>query len=354
MDMIKENRETIYDLLNDIDQQMDQYEEETITKEELKGWKHAFHKRRFLEHASTGKRLRNAVATFAVLLLGFGIFHNQVSAGVDILTYHIQELLGNGSDLSDYSTKIDRTVTKNGITVSLGDVIVDDGCMYVAYTVKDTNTYTTEEDKLYAQVDANLLINGIPSLNGSRGGMAPGTSQGDEDIYMMELILNNKNPEKNKQYKLVFRNGNGRIGTISFVASGKELMKDVKRTKIDHTLTLENGLVLNMEEYVSNPVQQRIALNLISGVPENMNYDITLQGTDNLGRKMSFYLATWNGTTGKLVLHYDSDSLLDNSADMEGVTSFTVTPYAQEYPENSGKMDTEIKQIGETFTIKAE
>lgn len=347
--------ENIYELLNDMDQDLSQYVEEEVSKEEFKGWKKNFLKRKY---TFKNKKMKYAVAACGVALLGLGLFHNQVSARVDILTYHIQELMGNTKDLSSYSVAVNQTITKNNVTVSLGDVIVDEDCMYIAYTVKDDNPVKDEAEHMGKSVDATVFVNGMPAFNGSRGGMTPRKNEEDVDSYMMEIELNQKNLEKEKQYKIVFtysdEKGRGtKIGDISFVASGEELQKSIERAAINKKLTLVNGTVIDLKEYVSNPVQQKINVELVSEAESGMNYSIELRGTDNLGREVNFYLAVWNGNHGKFVLSYpDNRTLLDNSFDMSEVTSFEVTPYTQEYPDHDGEMDTEIVPIGEAFTIQ--
>lgn len=345
--------QNIYDLLNEMDQQVEQYETENVTAEELKSWKKAFNKKRMqgqTKHA--GKQFRY-VAACAVLLMGCIALRNPVSARMSILTYHIQELMGNTKDLSDYSTAVNKEVTKDGVTVSVGDVIIDEDCMYVAYTVKDLNQYMSEDERMGTSVDAMVYVNGVRASFGSRGGMRPRKNTSDVDTYMMELDLNKNYLEKENHYKLVFTRFDGkhskRVGAVSFVASGVELQKAMKTSEINHVVNLKDAGEITFVEYVANPVQQRI--NVMFG-EETANYDITLRGEDNLGRELQFYLAVKDGNQGKMVLYYlDNDTLLDNAKNMEGVTSFTVTPYAQKYPEKSGKMDEPIEQIGEPFTI---
>ena len=343
--MIRELDENIYDLLNDMDQNVEQYVPEEVTDEEISKWKNKFAKR----NNKNGKIYRFSATKYVaaaavVIALGSVVFAKPAMAGINLLTYHIQELMGGNTDLSSYSYAVDKTISKDGVSVAIGDVIVDDDCIYVSYTVNDENEYGENEIPLGANIDGMLYVNGVSAFGGSRGGM----KEVDEHnyIYMMEYSIANKNMDKEKEYELDFYayndNKTEKIGDVSFIASGNELSKATVSVPVNHDILLSNGYTFKLKDYVANPVQQKITV-VYEGNPTNEDtYDVILRGVDNLGRKMMFYIASTDGNAGKMVLFYeDNQTLLDNSFDMSDVTSFTVCAYEQKMPEESGKIDSE-------------
>ena len=341
--------EKMYELLNDMDQHLNRYKEEEISKTEVKKVMRAFRKRRYEgegRRAVTRKNVRIAAAF--LILFGVGVFtYNPVSAQVNMIAYHIRDYLGIKTDVSSYTTAINKVVSRDGIAVSLDEVIIDEKSMHIIYSVKYLNVSDGKplEDS-EPVIDSEPYIDGRFCFGGCHGEVSKGKA--GEDIYSLEIRLDDVDTAKEGHYKIVFRNDKGKkIGAVSFIASGKELLDVRKRTSVNHNLTLENGIVLKLDELVSSPVQYRVNVSLASGKSEEMKYDVTLKGHDNLGRKMEFYMSDWDDEAGTLILFYTGDE----NVDMTGVTSFVVVPYVQEFPEESGCMDTEIKQAGEEFTI---
>ena len=70
-----------------------------------------------------------------------------------------------------------------------------------------------------------------------------------------------------------------------------------------------------------------------------------LRGTDDLGNKVEFYLK--RGSKDSMVLRYSN---IDRNLE-ENAKELTLTPYAVKFPDQSGKMSNDFKQIGEEFEI---
>ena len=357
--MIREYNDNIYDLLNDIEQNVEQYNEETVSQDELHKWKAAFNNNNNNKTARKSNIYNFKISKFVaavviVLILGGALFTKPAVACINLLFYHIEELMGGNTDLSSYSYAIDKTISNYGINIAVGDVIVDDDCLYVSYSVCDENEYQDENESLTSGVDAMVYVNGILVYSGSRGSV----KEIDDHnwVYMMEYEVNNKNMDADKEYLLEFysyeEKETRKIGKVSFIASGNELSKATTDIPVNHEILLDNGLALNLKDYVANPVQQKITFEYLGEAVSSETYDVVLRGTDNLGRKMMFYIASSDGKEGKMVLFYDqNESMLDNSMDMSQVTSFAVTAYESLLPDSDGKIDSEEIQVGEEFVI---
>lgn len=75
---------------------------------------------------------------------------------------------------------------------------------------------------------------------------------------------------------------------------------------------------------------------------DRFNYDIRLEGKDNLGNPVTFYLSRINNKKGRFNLE-----IIDN----DNFTSITLIQYAVKFPEKSGRMNNNFTKTGESFTI---
>src|SRR5699024_9791583 len=141
-------KESIYDLLNDIDSSPESYPAAQATQEDVKNWKKTFDKKRissYSDRKTTGKhrwRKYAAAAAAAVVLIGAGSLPSvriTAYAAVKSVTYNLGQLLGISADLSPYTTVVGESVSKDGFTVTLNEVILDENMMYI------TDTLTTSE-----------------------------------------------------------------------------------------------------------------------------------------------------------------------------------------------------------------
>ena len=115
-------------------------------------------------------------------------------------------------------------------------------------------------------------------------------------------------------------------------------------------------------EYAGNPISQKISF-LSYGNTDLTNWDLILQGEDNLGHMVEFYTSSTNydPDTGKGYGEMVNDSLNDTYAITTEAESLTLTPYAYNtvVPDTNGSMipdhnengEREYEQIGEPFTI---
>ena len=78
-----------------------------------------------------------------IVMLGFCLaFHDQVYAAIKRFTTMIGEQLMLGKDLTDYTEFIEQTQTKNGITLTLKELILDEKEMLLAFHIEDpTGTF---------------------------------------------------------------------------------------------------------------------------------------------------------------------------------------------------------------------
>ena len=150
-------KESIYDLLNDIDSSPESYPAAQATQEDVKNWKKAFDKKRissYSDRKTTGKhrwRKYAAAAAAAVVLIGAGSLPSvriTAYAAVKSVTYNLGQLLGISADLSPYTTVVGESVSKDGFTVTLNEVILDENMMYITDTVTTSEKIDTVEKQM--------------------------------------------------------------------------------------------------------------------------------------------------------------------------------------------------------------
>ena len=129
---------------------------------------------------------------------------------------------------------------------------------------------------------------------------------------------------------------------FEFNANGKELMAKAHALPIDYSFNIDEAKYV-LEEFRYNPVNQKIYGKVKNKSKDS--YAVDLRGYDNLGNEVVFYLGTLSGEN--LIFKYSN---IDGDLSDE-IKYITLTPYAAKYPEKSGRMDSEYKQVGEEFTV---
>ena len=111
---------------------------------------------------------KNVMLRVAAVILGFsllgGVFQNQVSAEVRLAIMKIEDYLGLDRSLDDYKSIVEKTISKNGITMQLNEVILDNDEVIVSYTVmsqedldEDKDIVTVKKIAALAEVDSTKI-----------------------------------------------------------------------------------------------------------------------------------------------------------------------------------------------------
>lgn len=332
----------IYTLLNDIDHSVDSYHVSAASQRDVKNWK-----KTVLSHSRRRKHKNQAVkyaAAAAVCLLAAGIsfspFSSLVYAQMKVVTYSLSQLLGIQTDLSPYSTAVGQSISKDGYTITLNDVILDQGNLLVSYTTTSPTAIKTPEEELNLSTDVSVFINGKWAEFG-----ASGSSEKVDDyneINFREIHLDHIDTSGQLDTELYFSLNQQRAGSISFTASGKELSADTKTVAVNQKITLPDKTEITLEKYTSNQVGQRIYFSAAS-LPD---YDIMLKGFDNLGNPVEFGMRSFYDGIGQM-----SVETIENGYIPEAAQSLTLQVYAAEMPEESGQMNQEYEAVGEEIVI---
>lgn len=342
-------KDNIYTLLNDMDAKVESYERSKVSPEEMKRWKMEFRKRNNTKKKRHVGRYAVAASVVFILGLAMGPFQRETYAQMKVVTSSVQEWLGIGSDLSSYETLVGQTVAKDGITITVNNVVVDGETMLVSYTVTTVEAIDTIEKEAEYSCSVDVQVNGKSAY----GGMTGSTERVDNHnlISMDEIALEDVDMAKENYYKLIFYIENHgesevmipkKIGAVEFAASGEKLQAETITIPLDVAYEFPNGEKINFTKYTYNAVGPKVYCESETG---GFRYDVRLKGQDNLGNEIEFYLTHYGGDEGWFVLNPEIYI-------QEEATSLTLSLYAVELPEGSGEIGNDYQVIGEPFTIE--
>lgn len=293
-----------------------------------------------------GKFKKGAVAAVAAATMGITLFGTpfgtEVIATMRLAIFDIGEHLGINKDLEDYTTVVNSSVSKDGITVQLNEVILDKDEIIISTTTKsDIKIGETE----------NLSIYGYIYINGKKISSTSGGSGKRIDEYTMENVsvhqLDEELPDDDLNIEIKYTDA--WIPNVKevkgpwkfkFQANGNILAKNTHSIELNNSFILENGQKVILNEYRSNAIGQKIYYSLEN---KDKAYDIELRGYDNIGNEVMFYISYESKVEG---------ILKNKTAISEEAKLITLTPYAVAFPEEDGRMPNNYEQVGEKFTIE--
>ncbi|WP_296971629.1 DUF4179 domain-containing protein [Tepidanaerobacter sp. EBM-38] len=340
-----------YELLNYTKINLEDYDREVLNDVEKQSLKKCFKKNRKQRFNFKKFGMMAAVAVLAVGLLSQTNFGRNVYAAaeskVSEIYYSIGEALGIKRNIEPYANVINQIVEHNGVEIKLTDVIIDKDELIFS-TIANANTPVD-----WVNFDYDIFINGKRLTNYGATGSSRRIGNSETAFsHIYAVDTKGIDLEENIDVKIILHNLNYRIGEsekgikgkweFEFTANGSELMANSHALPMNYSFTV-GGQKYSLEEFRYNPVNQKF-FGKVKGKSKDA-YAIELRGHDNLGNEVTFFLTSVSGED--IVFKYENihGDLSDE------ITSITLTPYAAKYPEQSGKMSNDYKQVGEEFTM---
>lgn len=344
----------IYDLLNDVQTNVQDYTIEEVSELEKKRMKQMV--RRCAGKKRSYKKLAGAAcAVVLVTAFTFSAPGNMVvyAAGEGI-AWHISNFMGLDRDLQDYATVVGTSQTDQGYTIRLNEVILDQSSLVVSTNVYKEGANTEEElQELQMGIPmGRVFVNGRLILDGASGG-----ARLEDDNSVGSVIrydLGGIDTSGELDIKLVFDNISLREGSptgkwkFHFVADGSALAADTTTIPVNYQFALENGAKVSLTDYKANALGQRFYFT-IDGVPkrERADYNLRLSGIDDLGQEVIFETMRINGNEGTGYM----ECQIIGAPVTEQTKWLKLTPYAVGMPKESGRMNNDYQPVGEAFTI---
>lgn len=341
-------KDDIYTILNDASIDLSSYEQEYFNDIEKRKIKKNF--RKSINNGKSHKK-RNIAAAALVLALTIGIVGTNSEAFAirvnNIIGIDIGSFLGIQKNIDEYKTVVNKSITNNGITVKLNEVVLNGNELIVSYNVTS--------DKKLGEAESWDGFNAI-YVNGKKLNTGAGGSAKNIDDYTTQSVMNYDLGTTDLSGDLDIKIACSSIGlmgskfekkgawSFEFKTNGNQLKIDTKELALNKKITLENGTQIALTRYTSNALGQKIYAS-VSNFKIKPAYNVVLKGTDNLGNKVEFYTS-----------HSSKDSALFKIENINGnlnenAKTLVLTPYAAKYPEKSGKMSDEYKEVGDSFTI---
>lgn len=326
----------IYDMLNDITIDINELSRENFNDLENKTFIKTFKKS--INKNINKKRKIALIASFAsFMILGVGL-SSEALADIQLKMFDIGYYLSTNKNLDDYKTLINSSITKNGVTIQLNEVIIDNNEVIVSSTIK--SDFKLDEGGIYPF--------GYLYVNGKLASSADGSGRAIDD-YTFESVtiyrLDEELPLGTLDIKLKHKhvlNGTKEIKgpwNFEFTASGEQLSIDTIENNINYDFILNNNQKITLNKYTINDVGQKIYYSIEN---KTENYQLELRGLDDLGNEVTFYQSYENNENG-LLKPYPQIS--------DKAKILTLTPYAVPFPKESGEANKDYKKVGEQFTI---
>lgn len=314
----------IYQMLNDVDSNSSDYENVSFSQTEAKSTYRTIKSRMYKRKKYSGI----AVAACCTLCLGAallaGPFQSEVKAAVQNVTSYIGNFLGLKEDIKPYEQIVGKSVTANGVTMTLNAVVLDRESLVVSLLETHKEAAT---DLIPVSLPGILKVNGkeVPANGGGTG------QQVDDNAieHVFELDLKGIDTSKQLDIELQFVSieETGGDWKFAFQADGKALSKDTVNIPVDYSFTLADESEMTLKELTKNAMGAKIHYTAKNTSP---NTAIVLEGTDDLGNEVSFYLASGTNDGGIFKL----DNFIGNLD--KDAASLTLTPYEMS-PSVSGK-----------------
>lgn len=334
----------IYDLLNDVKVDIESYGKEEMTEVEKK--------KLLKEHMMTIQKERQkknykkfaAVASF-VLIGVSAIGGIQTFASINPTIHTIAQTLGIDKDLGSYTSVVGKSITKEGTTAQISEVIYDKKNNKLILSTVLSSVDGVKEGTTWSP-HLRIYINGQEMNVASYST----TTQIDENTmgFVTEYFLDQEF-EGDMDIKVVIAGAQvndiyeKKRWSFEFTTNGGELVKDTYQVELNHSVALQDGQKLKLENYTSNALGQSIYYAMSN---ETSKHLLMIKGENNLGQPVVFNFKYGEISKGG---EFKLDETLSNLSN--DTTSMTLQVYSLALPEQEGPITGEYEPVGEAFTI---
>lgn len=287
---------------------------------------------------------RKAACVALILIMGFGlVFHEQVSAAVSKVASMIAEILQISNDLTPYTDIINTTQEKNGISITLNEVILTENSLLVSVNLNDKEEYSG----VGISAGENIKINGSEYGCDSSSVYQKQSLEENDNQYVVEWIYDDGVPLEKKaniEVEIVVHKHiediEGETFTFAFSASKEELQKDTIHLKLDRRIRLEEKEAV-IREFSINSITSSLKLECNKLSLEKKQYYVEI--TDMQGNKFLYSLVKKEGEM--FTFQNDGDIPASDSKWLDG--QIYALPYDVENKDtvDFGTMEGEISEI---------
>lgn len=304
---------------------------------------------------------RKVACLAIIVILGFCLaFHDQVYAAISRFTTMIAEILQVSNDLTPYTDIINTTQEKNGISITLNEVILTENSLLVSVNLDDKEEY----DGVGVSAGENIKINGSEYGCDSSVIYQKQNLEENDNQYVVEWIYGDGVPLEKKaniEIEIVVHKQiediEGETFIFAFSASKEELQKNTVHLKMNQRIRLD-GKEAVIREFSINNVTSSLKLECDKLSLEKNQYYFEI--TDMQGNKFLYSLVKKEGEM--FTFQNDGDIPASDSKWLDG--QIYALPYNEENGDTMGfglmegevseifRVDsTEMQPVGQKFRI---
>ena len=338
----------IYEMLNEVDIDLEELEKEDFTDFEKSKIKKNFRK-----SIKKNKSYKKYIVAASILLVSMCLLNKNVVSYakelIDDITYTISKALGIGSDLEEYTHIINKSVSKNGLEVSISEVILNNDEMIFTYIVRSDKKL---EGIGYPSVDISSISINNKEISGLGGGSGKQIDEYTTKNVLSFTLVGIEEDELKGEVdirvsfdKATLDNDKVIKGpwNFEFKADGKQLALDTEEIKINKTYELGSGAKLVIDKYTKNDMGEKIYTR-IENYDENRYYDLYITGVDDSGIKVRFMMDN-SSNIEPILERFDGSLSLD-------VKNIKLSVYLAEIKSDNVPMNSDFELIGEEFVIE--
>ena len=324
----------VYDEINDLDFETDEFELNDIERERL------YIKAKTYKKKSNKKYM--AVAAALLLALGLTVppVRAEVSKAFTDLKVSMMETIGASPESYKYVTELHKPIEIGGDSFVLENLVIEDDKVY-STILMDPKGKSIEESNVTASI-YKIVINGETYKSWGSSGSTGVSDDGKAFVSESMTTFNKTFPELDQaDVDLYISNGTSNE-IVSIKASSNIVNKDNK--VLAENYKLENGAKIKLMKI--NPITMTA---VIEGLDKDYTYE--LNGVDKDGKKIELDLRTVDDGVSTFIYNKDfSDLSLDEIKDGREI-NFTLS--ASKINKNSGRLtDGNYEKIAE-FTLSA-
>lgn len=317
-------------ILNKVKVDLDDYRIDDLKDIEKANLKKVIRKR-LKKDVCISIRVKKQLMTACLVLGMLGIGSSMVFAGIHVIGYDFEYLLGVGKDtFKDYKTVVNEVIYDKGVYVKLNEVMMDNTDLIINATLQFDEPLLKESESMPIRPQAKVYINGKKLERGAHGSIHRLTDT--QFIYNIGYNINTEPlPSGNMHVKIVF--SHMRVGDtvlrgewkFEFDTNRDQLLMDLESYEIGRSFTIEeqqNVDILNVE-------LTEIAT-AIHFKTDQTKYEVEFKVEDDLGTV--YALNSLSVSFGEENIGYQRLDPINPDA-----TKLIITPYFALVPEKSGK-----------------
>ncbi|MGL6105249.1 DUF4179 domain-containing protein [Romboutsia sp.] len=354
------NDKNIYNMLNDIEVDLSEYEREDFNDIEKIKIKKKF--RQSIGKKNTNSNYKKYISVASVAILSIAIVSvtplgTYASKMISDLVFDIKSVLNLEVDDGNYIKVINQSITKDDVTLRLNEAVLNDGELIVSMTTKSKEKIP-RDIRIEGELKQKLYINGefIDNANSSSGIDASKKNIDEvlffnvdtskyssvidikielEDLTIYREINNQLIKEKTVKGPFVFE----------FDFDTSKISKNIKNVDMNKEIDLGNNQKISLDKFVYTPLTQKVYYTK-NKEEFNNEIELVLKGVDELGNEVIFERNIEGNGTGTLITNL-SGKQVDKSAKY-----LTLTAYKRSYIfKEDGGTEQKLEEIEKDIKI---